>query len=92
METAVPFLYPTASKAALMSQYVGKKLSEIPTPAAVIDKAIAERNCRGMLQAARWLGLRFRPHVKTHKVPSSVLSLYVAFRCLEAGAVLHNMC
>ena len=40
----------------------------MPTPAAVIDVAIAARNCSGMLQAADKLGVLFRPHVKTHKV------------------------
>ncbi len=71
---AAAFLYPNASEAALKSQYVGKKLVEIPTPAAVIDRAVAAKNCNQMLEAARALGVEFRPHVKTHKVSTSPLA------------------
>ncbi|KAI9864951.1 MAG: hypothetical protein M1830_006071, partial [Pleopsidium flavum] len=65
---AAPFLYPAASEAALKNQYVGRKLSDIPTPAAVIDRAVARKNCDQMLKATRTLGVGFRPHVKTHKL------------------------
>lgn len=65
---AAPLLYPAVSEAALKSQYIGTNILELPTPAAIIDRAVAMRNCADMLDAARSLGLEFRPHVKTHKV------------------------
>ena len=65
---AAPLLYPAVSEAALKSQYLGTKILDLPTPAAIIDRAVAVRNCTDMLDAARKLGLEFRAHVKTHKV------------------------
>ncbi len=65
---AAPLLYPAVPEAALKSQYLGTNIQDLPTPAAIIDRAVATSNCADMLQAARTLGLEFRPHVKTHKV------------------------
>ena len=42
-------------------------LHDLPTPAAVIDLDILERNCAAMRARARALGVALRPHVKTHK-------------------------
>lgn len=41
------------------------RLSEIPTPALVVDKGALERNLRAMAEV--WPGRRLRPHVKAHK-------------------------
>lgn len=73
---AAPLLYPVVSEAAMKSQYIGTNILSLPTPAAIIDRAVARRNCDDMLDAARSLGLEFRPHVKTHKV-GKVLSLLI---------------
>ncbi|KAI9753169.1 MAG: hypothetical protein M1835_001023, partial [Candelina submexicana] len=74
--------YPLASKEALRSKYVGKSLSDIPMPAAIIDVSVVSKNCNRMLEAIHSLGVEFRPHVKTHKIlyglplpPSQVLRL-----------------
>jgi len=48
------------------------KLDELPTPALVVDLDRLERNIEHMAERARQLGVRLRPHVKTHK-------------CLEIG-------
>ena len=48
------------------------KLDELPTPALVVDLDRLERNIERMADKARQLGVRLRPHVKTHK-------------CLEIG-------
>jgi len=48
------------------------KLNELPTPALVVDLDRLERNIERMADRARQLGVRLRPHVKTHK-------------CLEIG-------
>ncbi|KAH7032179.1 putative serine dehydratase domain-containing protein [Macrophomina phaseolina] len=47
--------------------YVGKDISDVPKPAAILDVAIARRHCGSMLDAVRALGVGFRAHVKTHK-------------------------
>jgi len=42
-------------------------LDQLPTPCAVVDLDRLERNAAAMSQQARRLGVRLRPHVKTHK-------------------------
>lgn len=61
-------ILPLPSHAALRQAFVGKSLKDVPTPAAVLDKAVVERNCLQMLKACEALHVDFRPHVKTHKV------------------------
>jgi D-serine deaminase-like pyridoxal phosphate-dependent protein len=43
------------------------RISELPTPAAVVDIDRLERNCARMSERVARLGARLRPHVKTHK-------------------------
>jgi D-serine deaminase-like pyridoxal phosphate-dependent protein len=70
LDQSANFLYQsTRSPAeALKECYIGKSLSEIPTPAAIIDVAKVRKNCKLMLEAASTLEVSFRAHVKTHKV------------------------
>ena len=42
-------------------------ITELSTPAALIDRLRLERNTSVMAQRAHALGVRLRPHVKTHK-------------------------
>ncbi len=42
-------------------------IDELSTPAALVDLDQLERNAARMADRARRLGVRFRPHVKTHK-------------------------
>jgi D-serine deaminase-like pyridoxal phosphate-dependent protein len=56
------------------------RVSEIDTPALVIDLDIMERNLQRVACYARDHGLRLRPHTKTHK------SVLLGKRQLEAGA------
>ena len=42
-------------------------LQDLATPAAVIDHDVLARNCRVMADRMTMLGVRLRPHVKTHK-------------------------
>lgn len=67
MASSIQDFYPRPSKPSLYQAFVGKHLSELPTPAAILDRAIVERNCRQMLDSCESLGVRFRAHVKTHK-------------------------
>lgn len=60
--------FPPSPKDALLAEYLGKSLHEVPTPAAVIDVAAVRRNCKRMLEACESLNLEWRAHVKTHKV------------------------
>ena len=56
-------------------------ISELDTPALVIDLDIMERNLRRVADYTKAHGLRLRPHTKTHKVPA------VGRRQLDSGAV-----
>ncbi|KAG9191763.1 hypothetical protein G6011_10497 [Alternaria panax] len=59
--------YPMPTRASLLSQYLGKKLEDLPTPAAVLDRTIIQRNCDAMLNICAELKVGFRAHIKTHK-------------------------
>ncbi|MDG9697329.1 hypothetical protein QC281_45605, partial [Streptomyces sp. DH17] len=48
---------------------IGAPLSEIDTPALIIDLDAFERNLDTMAAAVGKLGVRLRPHAKTHKSP-----------------------
>jgi len=56
-------------------------VSEIDTPALVVDLDILERNLRRVAEYTREHDLRLRPHTKTHK------STRIGKRQLESGAV-----
>jgi D-serine deaminase-like pyridoxal phosphate-dependent protein len=52
------------------------KLDELKTPCALIDIERVERNTATMAERAHRLGVRLRPHVKTHKcVPAARLQI-----------------
>ncbi|MGQ0719932.1 MAG: alanine racemase [Candidatus Eiseniibacteriota bacterium] len=56
-------------------------LSELETPAVLVDLDVLERNLRDMADLARSAGVALRPHWKTHKCPE------IARRQIAAGAV-----
>lgn len=56
-------------------------VSELDTPALVVDLDIMERNLRRVADYAKTNGLRLRPHTKTHKSP------LVGRMQLDSGAV-----
>lgn len=60
---------------------IGAPFSEIDTPALLIDLDAFERNLDAMAAAARKLGVRLRPHAKTHKSP------VIAAKQIARGAV-----
>lgn len=73
-------------------------ISEIPTPAAIVDLNVLDRNLDRMAANADRLGVRLRPHIKTHKSPEiarrqilrgahgiTVSTLYEARAFTEAG-------
>src|SRR5512137_2869867 len=48
---------------------IGTPLEAIPTPCAVVDLDVLERNVARMAARGREAGIRLRPHAKTHKCP-----------------------
>ncbi len=56
-------------------------ISELDTPALLIDLDIMERNLRRVAEYTTTHGLRLRPHTKTHKVPD------IGRKQLASGAV-----
>jgi D-serine deaminase-like pyridoxal phosphate-dependent protein len=56
------------------------RISELDTPALLIDLGIMERNLQRAAEYARANSLRLRPHTKTHKIPA------LARRQLSLGA------
>jgi D-serine deaminase-like pyridoxal phosphate-dependent protein len=67
----------------LNSHLIGKPggVRELATPALVIDLAAFERNVIAMQEHCNRVGLKLRPHAKTHK------SVEIARRQIAAGAV-----
>lgn len=59
----------------------GQSLSEVDTPALVLDLDAFERNLIAMAAFAQAHGVRLRPHAKTHKSPE------IALRQIAHGAV-----
>ncbi|GGG81635.1 alanine racemase [Paenibacillus radicis (ex Gao et al. 2016)] len=51
------------------------------TPCIIIDSSVVDHNIREMAERIRRLGVKLRPHAKTHKLPE------MAARQVEAGAV-----
>ncbi|HVR29109.1 MAG TPA: alanine racemase, partial [Thermoanaerobaculia bacterium] len=56
-------------------------VSEVPTPALLVDAAALERNLQRMAAHARAKDIALRPHTKTHKCP------LLAKRQIEHGAI-----
>lgn len=54
--------------------FIGRPATDLPTPSVVLSKPILERNIKQLLQDVNELGISFRPHVKTLKVPPSLHS------------------
>ena len=54
---------------------------DLETPSVLIDMTVMEGNIAAMQKRCDDLGIQFRPHIKTHKIPD------IARRQIEAGAV-----
>jgi hypothetical protein len=66
--------------------FIGRPATDLPTPALVLSKPVLERNIKQLLQDVKELGISFRPHVKTLKVPTSSLSYHVTITNLPNSA------
>jgi D-serine deaminase-like pyridoxal phosphate-dependent protein len=60
---------------------IGQPISELDTPAFILDLDVAEANIKKMAARCQEWGVSLRPHAKTHKSPE------VARLQLEAGAI-----
>ena len=58
-----------------------RTIYDLETPSVLIDLDRMERNIVAMQKRCDELGIQFRPHIKTHKIPD------IARRQLEAGAI-----
>ena len=56
-------------------------IRDLETPSVLIDMDIMEGNIAAMQKRCDDLGIQFRPHIKTHKIPD------IARRQIQAGAV-----
>ena len=64
----------------------GQTLAEVATPSLVIDLDRVDRNIATWQEIATRNGKRFRPHVKTHKIPEIALQQQAAGACGIAAA------
>ena len=48
--------------------FIGKSISELPTPSLVVNLPVLKKNIDALHQDVEKLGIGFRPHVKTLKV------------------------
>lgn len=61
--------------------FIGLNKAELPTPALLVDLDVLEANIAKMAAHAKTVGIKVRPHAKSHKCPE------IAKRQLAAGAV-----
>ena len=76
----------TAREAAVAvtgAEWIGARLEDLDTPTPMIALDIMEGNITRMQAACDALGLRFRPHIKTHKIP--------AIAALQRAAGAHGL-
>ncbi|XP_063223800.1 D-serine dehydratase-like isoform X2 [Bacillus rossius redtenbacheri] len=60
-------MFTQLKMAASRISFIGKCISELNTPAFLVDKKIVIRNCDRMIKRCQELGVSLRPHSKTHK-------------------------
>ena len=83
--------YVESLRPLLLERYVGRDIRDSEAPAAVVDVAVARRNCASMLKAASALGLGFRAHMKTHKVSEGMggrLAGITVLPCETLGSIV----
>ncbi|WVF71093.1 hypothetical protein IAT40_005890 [Kwoniella sp. CBS 6097] len=80
-------LYSLPSKSALTDTFVGKKLTELRTPALVVDRKVFKDNCERVTGEAKRRGMKFRAHVKTHKTTEGT-----RLQVQAAGGVKATIC
>lgn len=61
------------NKEDLVKQYVGQKISDLPTPSFIVDRGKFKVNADKMIANLRKLKADFRAHVKTHKTVEGTL-------------------
>ena len=65
----------------MLTTLVGMPVSELDTPALLIDIDAMDRNIAHMAKTTREAGVAWRPHAKGHKCPA------IAHRQIAAGAI-----
>lgn len=59
--------YPLSDTLLLKQQFIGKKVTDLPTPSILLDRHLIKAHCTAMLQICKKLDVSFRAHVKSHK-------------------------
>lgn len=65
----------------MLTTLVGLPVSELDTPALLVDVDTMDRNIAHIAKTLREAGVQWRPHAKGHKTPA------IAHRQIEAGAI-----
>lgn len=66
MSTFTPLsLLPLPDRSALTSQFVGKNVKSLRTPALIVDRTVFKENSEKVTKEAYKRGLKFRVHVKS---------------------------
>lgn len=73
-EAPISSLIPLPSKDVLRARFIGRKITELPTPCILLDKAKLQYNCQQMLQTVQHWNCLFRAHVKTLKSSESTIA------------------
>lgn len=58
--------------------YIGRPVSDLPTPSVILRQDVLEKNCSRMHESVAAKGLGFRAHVKTLKVDFLSSTLFIA--------------
>ncbi|OZJ01633.1 hypothetical protein BZG36_05418 [Bifiguratus adelaidae] len=95
---AIENRFAIPQKEALKRALVGKRLSQVRTPALVVKRKVVEENCKRLGDIAKKAGVKLRCHIKTHKtVEGTELQLVlgdtdaiIVSTLAEANLVIHS--
>jgi len=80
-----------SQKPALVTEFAGKHLCELRTPALVIDRAVFAKNCDKMHVNAAGYGAKFRAHLKSHKTVEGTRLQLVSDSATSHAVVVSTM-
>ena len=64
-------------------------IDDLETPSVLIDLDKLERNLEAMQKRCDELGIQFRPHIKTHKIPA-IAKMQLAIGAVGIAAVTRS--
>ncbi|WRT68112.1 uncharacterized protein IL334_005087 [Kwoniella shivajii] len=87
MTSTYTSLYALPSKQSLESEFIGKKIDQLRTPALIVDRSKFKKNCEDVTRKTKERGMAFRAHVKTHKTTEGT-----RIQVQAAGGVKSTIC